>query len=213
MNSTVPQSFFDTLVQRVASIRIASSRVFGYLLAGLLLISHHASPPGGVQLAFLQTLGLALAGVGALGRVWASMFIAGYKDSTLVTEGPYSVVRNPLYVFSFIGALGIACGTGSLLVIALLVVGFLLYYPITVISEERNLSTQYGGDYTEYAGRTPRFIPDFSLYRESEAYTVKTRNYRRAILDAIWFVWIFGLVQLIGRLHEAGWLPNWICLP
>lgn len=200
-------------MNRVSQTRIASTRVFAYALAGLLLITDHQSPHGGFLDTLLSTVGLALAAVGALGRIWASMFIAGYKDSSLVTEGPYSVVRNPLYCFSFIGAVGIACGTGSLLVVGLLVGGFLLYYPITVLAEEKSLAARHGSVYAEYAAKTPRFFPDFSLYHESEAYTVKTGQYRRAILDAVWFIWIFALVRLIGGLHGGGWLPALIRIP
>ena len=47
---------------------------------------------------FLFSIGLALAAVGAAGRIWCSFFISGRKDGQLVSEGPYSISRNPLYV-------------------------------------------------------------------------------------------------------------------
>ena len=55
---------------------------------------------------FLFSIGLALAAVGAAGRIWCSFFISGRKDGQLVSEGPYSISRNPLYVFSCIACWG-----------------------------------------------------------------------------------------------------------
>ena len=43
--------------------------------------------------------GITLVGISSMGRMWCSLYIAGYKDNRLVTEGPYSLCRNPLYFF------------------------------------------------------------------------------------------------------------------
>ena len=59
----------------------------------------------------LMLLACFMAGIGAFGRIWCSLYIAGYKNNVLVIEGPYSMCRNPLYFFSFIGGLGVACAT------------------------------------------------------------------------------------------------------
>jgi protein-S-isoprenylcysteine O-methyltransferase Ste14 len=213
MNSVNPSSALGRLINRVASSRTAATRKFAIVLAGLLLITDHSWPKTGFLNIFLGTLGLVLVGFGAMGRVWASMYISGYKDRTLVTEGAYSIVRNPLYVFSFIGAVGVGCATGSLVLIGLLIVGFFLYYPLTTVDEEQRLAAQYGQEYSDYLRRTPRYIPDLSLFHESDTYTVDTRTYRYAFMDAVWFVWIYGLIQLIEKLHTAGILPTLLRIP
>ena len=59
----------------------------------------------------LMLLACFMAGIGAFGRIWCSLYIAGYKNNVLVIEGPYSMCRNPLYFFSFIGGIGVACAT------------------------------------------------------------------------------------------------------
>jgi protein-S-isoprenylcysteine O-methyltransferase Ste14 len=201
------------LIDRISSSRTAVTRKFAFLLAGLLLIIDHSWPKSGFLVIFLETTGLLLVGIGAMGRAWASMYISGYKDRDLITEGAYSIVRNPLYVFSFLGAVGIGCATGSLLLIGLLILGFFIYYPLTMADEEKKLAARYGEQYTDYAGRTPRFVPNFSLFHERETYAVHSRTYRYAFLDAVWFVWIYGLIQLIGKLHETGILPTLLRIP
>ncbi len=61
--------------------------------------------------------------------------------------------------------------------------------------------------------RTPRFLPKFSLFHEDETYVVNTRTYRRAFFDAVWFIWIYALLQLIGALHASGVLPTLFRIP
>ncbi len=213
MNSIKPSSALSRLIDRVSTSRTAATRKFAIVLAGLLLVTDHSWSKTGFLYVSLSTLGLILVGVGALGRVWASMYISGYKDKALVTEGAYSIVRNPLYVFSFIGAVGVGCATGSLILICMLILGFFLFYPLTTVDEEHQLTAKYGQEYTEYLRRTPRFIPNFSLFHESATYAVDTKTYRYAFLDAVWFVWVYALIQLIEKLHTVGILPTLLRIP
>ena len=140
----MPASVLTRLIDRISSSRTAATRKFAFLLAGLLLVTDHSWSKTGFLDVFLGTTGLVLVGIGAMGRAWASMYISGYKDKDLVTEGAYSIVRNPLYVFSFIGAVGVGCATGSLLLIGLLILGFFIYYPLTMTDEAQRLAAKHG---------------------------------------------------------------------
>jgi len=213
MNTNTPPSPLAKLIDHVSRSRTGAARKSAFLFVGLLLLTDHSWSKTGFLDIFLTTFGLILVGVGTLGRVWASMYISGYKDKDLVTEGAYSIVRNPLYVFSFIGVVGIGCATGSLLMIGVLILGFFIYYPLTMVDEEQRLAARYGQRFTDYVRRTPRFIPNFSLFQESETYTVETKTYRYAFMDAVWFVWVFALIQLIEKLHECGILPTLFRIP
>lgn len=51
----------------------------------------------------LFLVGCLCVGAAMAGRIWCAQYIAGYKNDVLVREGPYSVCRNPLYFFSFLG--------------------------------------------------------------------------------------------------------------
>lgn len=63
-----------------------------------------------------ELVSLLLVIAGAFGRVWASLYLGGRKNATLVQAGPYSLCRNPLYFFSAVGALGIAIQSHRVLV-------------------------------------------------------------------------------------------------
>ena len=155
----------------------------------------------------LFSLGMLLVAIGSLGRMYCSVYIAGYKDKTLITQGPYSVCRNPLYFFSTFGALGIGfCSETFTFPLALLQV-MILYYPLVVRREEQRLRQRFGREFDDYAKRVPAFFPNPSLFTEPETYTVKPSAYRRHIFSALWFVWIVGLIELVEGLKEIGWVP------
>jgi len=83
----------------------------------------------------LLVLGYALTGVGVIGRVWCLSYIAGHKTADLVTDGPYSLCRNPLYFFSLLGAVGVGLGSSTLTFPLLVMVGFAIYYPAVIKAE------------------------------------------------------------------------------
>ena len=101
----------------IEKLRIHLSQIFVVALILLILLSESrwetTIPLIGSGL-FL--MGIILAGIAALGRLWCSLYIAGYKTDTLITEGPYSMCRNPLYFFSFIGALGVGFASKTFLI-------------------------------------------------------------------------------------------------
>lgn len=98
------------------------------------------------------------AAVRALGKQWsiAARLLEGHK---LITQGPYSVVRNPIYT----GMLGMLLATGLVishwigLVVAIIV--FAIGTVIRVRSEENLLRGAFGAEFEEYARRVPAVIP------------------------------------------------------
>jgi hypothetical protein len=77
-----------------------------------------------------------------------------------------------------------------------------------VAQEEANLEAIFGGRFREYCERVPRWLPDWSLYREPNLVTVSPLHVRKAILDAMWFLWAFGLWEFIEELHTLHLLPT-----
>jgi protein-S-isoprenylcysteine O-methyltransferase Ste14 len=157
---------------------------------------------------FLYSAGLALAAIGAVGRIWCSFFISGRKDGQLVTEGPYSISRNPLYVFSCIGLVGVGLTTETLTYPVLFLAIFGLYYPGITAREERRLEELFGEAYRQYRQRVPRFWPRLELYSEPASWSSNPRLFRRHILSDIWFVWIAAIIELIEGFRNMGVLPH-----
>ena len=98
------------------------------------------------------------AAVRTLGKQWslAARVVEGHK---LVTEGPYNIVRNPIYtgMFGMLLATGLAVSHWVGLVIALVV--FAIGTFIRVRSEERLLREAFGAEFDDYARRVPAVIP------------------------------------------------------
>jgi len=101
---------------------------------------------------------LVWAAVRHLGKQWAvaARLVENHK---LITTGPYSYVRNPIYT----GMLGMLIATGLAMEhwIALIVavVLFAIGLVIRVRSEEKLLRAAFGEEFEEYARRVPAVLP------------------------------------------------------
>lgn len=195
----------DTFVTRY---RLIGSRIVMIAVGILLMVSQSKWEPEGFLDTLFEMLGLFFVIACTLGRIWVSMYIAGYKNRELITVGPYSIMRNPLYFFNLLGAIGLGFSSESLLVLGILILTFVVNYPWVVVHEERKLISHYGDEYLDYMKRTPRFFPKLSLFHEPEKYIVDSRRYRKAFLDGFLFMYAFGALGLIERLHEAHVLPT-----
>lgn len=193
--------------------RIRRTRVFtAALLVALLFVAPLHGRDGVVAETLRWTGYLALI-VGVMGRVWCAAYIGGRKSQLIIDVGPYSMTRNPLYVFSFTGLLGIGLITGMLAVAAFLLVVFALYYRGVVAGEEAYLAQMHPQEFAEYVRRVPRWIPDPSLYREAAEPMGLPRNVLITIRESSVFFLALPLFSLIGWLQDAGMLPVLARLP
>lgn len=153
-------------------------------------------------------IGCILVGIASLGRLWCSLYIAGYKTDSLVVEGPYSLCRNPLYLFSLIGAVGVGFASETITLPVVLFLIFTIYYPFVIRSEEAEPIRLPGDKLRTYYDKVPRFIPDFSKFKEVEEYIVKPAVFRKHIFDALWFIWLLGIMEVLESLNELHVLPT-----
>lgn len=152
----------------------------------------------------VEALGVALIILAIVGRGWCSLYIGGRKKAEIVDHGPYSVTRNPLYVFSFIGAFGIGAQTGSLVVGAVFALAAFLVFLRTVGREEAWLAEHFGGTYEAYRARTPRFWPDVSRWRDAEELAVRPVFFLRTLRDGLTFLAAIPVMEGIEHLQAIG---------
>jgi protein-S-isoprenylcysteine O-methyltransferase Ste14 len=196
-----------SMVLMAYNSRIFITRIFAVLIVLLAVFTGHSfSQEGFLDISF-EISGLFLLTICSMGRLWALMYISGNKRIELINKGPYSIVRNPLYFFSLIGAIGFGLASENLLILGLVIIFYLVYYPLTIIAEESKLETTFGDSYREYKKITPRFIPKLSLYNSPELYTVKVSTFALHFIDGMGFVWLFMLFHFIEMLQESAYLP------
>lgn len=192
---------------RFAHNRILWSRV---ILVATLFVAVFSRPPTYLPLwAFnvLELLGFALLAAAMLWRIWCLIFIGGSKDGELATTGPYSVVRNPLYLGSFLGIVGFGLAVGLPVLALFLGIAFGMLYPAVIWQEEERLRKLFGDPYERYCRDVPRWIPRWSLYREPDSVVVSPLRVRQGIFDGMWYLWAFAFTEMLEALHEYALLP------
>ncbi|MDE2215136.1 MAG: hypothetical protein KGJ95_05440 [Candidatus Omnitrophica bacterium] len=109
---------------------------------------------------------------GALLRLWSNGYAV--KNDQLTTCGPYAFVRNPLYVGTFLIAVGFVIVltsdppvleriAGALLLLAL---GFAYYR--TIQGEQGMLSARFKDAYSDYCKQVPAMVPSLIPYGKGE---------------------------------------------
>ncbi len=152
--------------------------------------------------------GLLLMATVALGRVWTSAFIAGSKDERLVTSGPYSLCRHPLYALSLLGGLGVGLATRSVVILVLTVSLLAVLLLRAMREEERLLSARHGAEFGRYRAEVPLLIPRTLEAREPQFLQIDVNLYWKAFLDAGSFILLYAAIFALDELRAAQRLPT-----
>ena len=161
----------------------------------------------------IQWCGLLLILICILGRTWATLYIGGQKKRELVTKGPYSVVRNPLYLFTLFGAAGIGALSGSLVMAAVCAAFAMAVFLSVVRHEEQFLLATFPREFPAYAARVPRLLPRLSAWQDADHLIVKPRLVHRTFLDASLFLMAVPLIGVKALVRDLLWLPIIMYLP
>ena len=190
-------------------------RLTALLLLAMLLVvatTERTSATGSAGLV-LELAGLACVVSAALGRIWASVFIAGYKDERLVRTGPYAMLRHPLYALSLLAMSGLGLATRSAAITVAVVGAFAVIYAAAALAEDRHLGSRHGEVFARYAGSVRAFLPRWSLRDVPEVLEIRPRVLWKAFLDAGTLVGLWILVIVADALQRAGVTPTWLTLP
>lgn len=161
----------------------------------------------------VESVGLAAIVISIVGRAWCSLYIGGRKKAEIVSTGPYSISRNPLYVFSYFGAFGVGAQTGSVTMAFLFVLIAVAVFHFTIRQEEAWLTAEFGDPYKAYMARTPRLGPDFGKWHDEAELTVKPQFFLTTIRDGLVFLLAVPIFEGVDWAQSAGWLPVLLHLP
>lgn len=157
--------------------------------------------------------GFVLVIAGELVRIWGVSYAGGETRtrsagaSKLVTQGPFSYVRNPLYVGNIIIYLGIAIMANTftpVLQIAILAFSCFQYYFIVVDTEEPKLKELFKESYEDYSLNVKRFLPG-SAYNSSKQSSVKFdlkagwKSEKRTFQSMITAVFMVVLIYILSH--------------
>lgn len=160
----------------------------------------------------VEWLGLALIVIAVLGRCGCMLYLSGRKGGELMVDGPYSISRNPLYLFSIIAVLGIGFQTGSLVIGLVLGLVVLAVFRWVIGEEEVLLRVVFGNSFDAYCSRVPRFGPRPSLWVSERTILVDVHGVWNTLRDALPYFLAIPIFESIEYAQHMGWVPVWMML-
>jgi protein-S-isoprenylcysteine O-methyltransferase Ste14 len=201
------------VLHRLQERRKLSLRLIIAVLIPVVAVVQSSWPSDGTANGTIEAIGLTLIVLCVLGRVWCALYIGGRKSTELVDLGPYSVSRNPLYLFSCLGAIGVGFCTGSSALGAFFLVAATTVMIPVVRVEEMVMTRTFGTSFEDYRARVPRFWPRLSLWRDAELLSLAPRHLYRVFGDSLFFASAIPVVDAIAWLQTHGVLPVLLRLP
>ena len=136
---------------------------FAFLI--LYLIDHHSFNGFDKGIPALAPLGALFVVLGIALAIWARFYLgrnwgmpmSRRVEPELVTSGPYSYIRHPIYTGVLLAMLGSALATGLWwLILFGMFAGYFIYGASV---EERHMASEFPGTYPAYKARTKMLIP------------------------------------------------------
>jgi protein-S-isoprenylcysteine O-methyltransferase Ste14 len=179
--------------------------IVSLLGAALLMASGSVSPEDNLWHEAIERGGVFFILAGIVGRTWCSMYIGGNKLRRLVTEGPYSLTRNPLYLFSAIASFGLGAQLGSIVFALLCAAATIAIFLIVIRHEERALAGLFPAEYTTYRAQVPRLMPSFCGWQDADEIPVQPALVYRTFGDAMFFLLAIPGLKGLESLRDV-WL-------
>jgi protein-S-isoprenylcysteine O-methyltransferase Ste14 len=146
--------------------------------------------------------------VGGFMRLWGTLYVGGRKDKRLVTDGPYSICRNPLYVGSLLLGISLAMFLKSGLFLVAIVAVSTAYAAYLVPHEEQRLLRRFGRPYEDYRRQTPRFIPRLGRFHSPSVIRVSVWGLGRELQRACGWALLPLVGEVVSYVRYADWWPH-----
>lgn len=115
-------------------------------------------------------------------RVWACGYLQ--RNRVVARDGPYRLVRHPLYLGSLLIGSGLAVLAEHWLLWLVAFIGLYLgFYLPAMHVEELRLQSLFGPEYQEYMDEVPRLIPTWRRTTWPEAGSGQRFRWRRAVAN------------------------------
>ena len=186
--------------------RLALAGLIFVIFAGLLFVGSVTTPDDALH-EHIEQIGAILILIAILGRTWCTLYIGGRKSAEIIRGGPYSITRNPLYVFSAIGAAGIGAMAGSVTIALGFAVVTAIAFHFVIRVEEAYLESVFGEPYRRYMHEVPRFFPNPFLFKESDMLTVRPQILYRTFIDGLVFIAAYPFFEIVEYYQDIGVLP------
>jgi len=161
-----------------------------YIGAVLLIVFAKPYPTGVI-------VGLILILLGEMVRIWAAGHLQ--KNETLTVSGPYSYVKNPLYIGSILITAGFCILADNIYLLAAATFMFCFHYiPYKKRVEGDRLTKIFGKQYEDYDEAVPEYLPRWTPYSK-ERIPWRFRNFIENSEEGILLMVIAGILLILSR--------------
>jgi len=172
------------------------------------LFSHPLIPPGSWWHIGVRSTAWAVFLAGACLRFWGTLYLGGHKEDELVVDGPYSIVRHPLYLGSLLIGLAAGLFLESLMFELSVLAVAIAYASATVPVEEAVLRARHGEVFETYAARVRRFWPTGGGFHTPARIEVDVHSLRLECSRASRWGWIPLIGAGVTFLRDQPWWPH-----
>ncbi len=142
-------------------------------------------------------IGLILILIGEAVRIWAAGHLQ--KNEVLTVSGPYSYVKNPLYIGSILITAGFCILADNIYLLAAATFMFCFHYiPYKKRVEGDRLKRIFGRQYEDYDEQVPEYLPRWTPYSK-EKVRWRFKNFIENSEEGILLMIIAGILLILSR--------------
>lgn len=169
----------------------ASRQVLALIFVAVVGWWGNPSPPW-----FYPGLPLILLGISI--RTWASGYIM--KNKELATDGPYALVRHPLYTGNLLIMIGFALSAAVWWGYVLLVLIVAVFYPAAIRYEDGKLHRIFGERWEQWRAVTPALAPRRLKFGSAQPWSFRQSLLKNGepLIVAYLLIWVWVLYEKLG---------------